>query len=76
MPSPKARTTVSCARSQNPSSASLEASQSVHACSPHTSAVRSLSSSDPHSRHTRIADITERLCTSYTRPNPSVSRES
>lgn len=74
VPRPNARTTHSCAEARNPVRAIHAASQSVHACSPHATCVRSFKSSDPHSRHTRMAGWIERRCTSYTRPTPSVSR--
>ncbi|MCC6099215.1 MAG: hypothetical protein LIV25_08275 [Olsenella sp.] len=50
-----------------------EASQSVHSRLSQATTVFSSRSRLPHSRHTRMAGIIVRLCTWYTRPNPSVS---
>ena len=55
VPRPNALTTHSCALARNPMRAIHAASQSVHSCASHATCVLSFSSSDPHSRHTRIA---------------------
>ena len=73
MPGPNARTTVSWDLPQKFVVERSEPSQSVHSWLSHATTVLSSRRSDPHSRHTRMAGIIERLCTWYTRPNPSVS---
>ena len=72
MPGPNARTTVSWDLPQKFVVERGDASQSVHPWLSHATTVFSSRSRLPHSRHTRIAGIMERLCTWYTRPNPSV----
>ena len=74
VPSPNARTTVSWALPQKLVVERSEPSQSVYAWLSHATTVLSSRSRLPHSRHTRIAGMIVRLCTWYTRPNPSVSR--
>lgn len=76
MPSPNARTTVSWALPQKFVVERSDASQSVHSWLSHATTVLSSRSRLPHSRHTRIAGIIERLCTWYTPPKPSVSLQS
>lgn len=57
VPSPKALTTVSCARPQKFMDEKNEPSQSEHACESHVTVVFSSRSRDPHSLHTRMAGM-------------------
>lgn len=74
VPSPNARATVSCALPQKFVDEKSDASQSAHSRLSHVTTVFSSRRRLPHSRQTRIAGMMVRLCTWYTRPNPSVSR--
>ena len=61
VPSPNARTTVSCALPQNPVVERSEPSQSLHSWLSQATTVLSSSRREPHSRHTRIAGMIVRL---------------
>ncbi|MBQ9001399.1 MAG: hypothetical protein IJ087_06060 [Eggerthellaceae bacterium] len=73
-PMTKARTTAACAEGEKPVCVKNDCSHSVHSCDSLTTCVLSFRRSEPHSLQTRIAGWIERLCTSYTLPNPSESR--
>jgi hypothetical protein len=73
VPSPNARTTVSCALPQKSVDEKNEAGQSAHSRLLQATTVFSSSRRDPHSRHTRMAGMMVLRCTWYALPNPSVS---